>query len=336
MKRWIGPIIVLIVLLAAGGYWFYWSTLADGLERGFARWAEDRRAEGTEVAYSSAEVSGFPYRLELHIEQPSIEAAGLNGAPAWAADRLVLYFQTWKRGHGIAQAFGPQRIGWTEGTVRRNATVTSEQALASFRFTDRGVMTRVDTDLTQVKVAGSLPLREAERLQVHGRLRPEAGEQPHFDLSVSGTGLKVDPEASPLGENIDRYRTTVTFEPLPDSTAPGHLDAWRDAGGVLQVQAFEVATGDLSITGKGTFALDTARRAEGAATLIVRGADAFVDAVAAAGQLAGGARLGLQLGITALEETDTEGNKFVRIPIEIQDGRFKLMGFGLASVEPLY
>ncbi|WP_417515632.1 DUF2125 domain-containing protein [Minwuia sp.] len=336
MKRWIGPLILLLVLLAVGGYWFYWNALADGLKNGFDRWVADRRAEGVEVAHGTVEVNGFPYRLEMTIAAPSLAAPQLTDQPSWSADAVVLYFQPWQRGHGIAEIRGTQNLGWVEGGNRRQAAITSEQALSSFRFTDRGAITRFDTDMKNVQVTGDVALRQAERLQTHGRLRQDAGAAPHFDFSIRGDGLKVDPAASPLGENIDLYRISVTFEPLPASTSPQALDTWRDAGGVLQIPALEIVTGELSITGKGTFALDPARRAEGAATLIVRGADAFVDAVSAAGQLQAGARLGLRLGISALEETDADGQKFVRLPIAIQDGRFKIMGIGLLDVEPLY
>jgi hypothetical protein len=334
-KRWFGPIALLLVLAVAGGYWFYWSTLADGLAKGFGRWADERRAEGMEVGHGAVEVTGFPYRLELRIAEPRVAAPQLTLAPEWSADGIVIYFQPWQRGRAIAEAQGPQRMGWREGTVRRNAIVTAEQALASFRFTDRGRITRFDADLKQVTASGALALRRADRLQSHGRLRDLAGATA-LDLSVGGDAIEIDPEASPLGERIDTGLLALAFEPLPASTSPQALDAWRDAGGVLQITALELVTGQLSVRGTGTFALDRQRRPEGAASMTVRGADAFVDAVSAAGKLSGGARLGLRLGIAALESRDENGETVVRIPLGVQDGRLKILGIGLLRVDPVY
>jgi len=336
MRRWLGIGIPLIVIVGIGGYWFYWTVLAGGLKQGFDRWIQERRAEGVEVSHGEVEVTGFPYRLELHIPQPSLSAPKLNDQPSWSADKLVLYFQTWERGHGIASVEGVQKIGWTAGTVRRNANVASEKALASFRFTDRGQITRLDTDMRKVRITGSLPLRQAERFQTRGEYRTMDDGRTAFDVKVRAETLLVDPAASPLGEQIDLVDGGIALEPLPASTAPGDLDAWRDAGGVMQINHLKLTAGDLSVTGNGTFALDAERRPTGASALVVRGAEAFVEAIAAAGMIGSGGELGLRLGITALEETDGEGNRFVKVPIEVQEGRLKIMGIGLTRVQPVY
>ncbi|ANK79708.1 MAG: hypothetical protein TEF_02040 [Rhizobiales bacterium NRL2] len=337
VARWIGPIILLAVVAAGVGYWFYWNALADGLERGFNRWVEQRRAEGVSVRHGAVEVTGFPYRLELHVAQPEIAAPRLNMAPEWSADEAVIYFQPWKRGHAIAETRGPQKLGWIEGGVQRRATVVAERALSSVRFTDRGRITRYDADLVQVEASGDLALRRAARLQSHGRLA-DAGDSgpPALELTFRGDEMRVDPAASPLGEAVDLARIAVTLAPMPESTAPSALDAWRDRGGVLEVNALDVRTGELAVTGDGTFALDAARRPEGAGVLQVFGAEAFVDALAAAGDLSGGAQLGLKLAIKALEQRDGEGRAVVRVPFSIQDGRVRLLEFGLFDAPPLY
>jgi hypothetical protein len=336
MRRWVGIGIPLILIVGIGGYWFYWNALADGLQNGFERWVADRRAEGVEVSHGDAEVTGFPYRLELHIRKPDISAPKLNAQPSWSADKLVLFFQPYQRGHGIASVEGTQDIGWSEGTVRRNARMTADQFLASFRFTDQGQILRVDTDMRKVKLSGSVALRSADRLLSRAEYRQMEDGRTAFDTKIRGEVLKVDPAASPLDEQIDLADFSFEWEPIPASTAPQDLDAWRDEGGVMQLSRMEIVAGDLSVTGDGTFALDPARRPEGAAALIVRGADAFVNAVAAAGQIGSGGRLGLRLAITALEETDKEGRRFVKVPIAIQEGRLKIMGVGLTRVRPLY
>jgi hypothetical protein len=336
MRRWLGIGIPLIVIVGIGGYWFYWNALADGLKQGFDRWVADRTAEGVEVSHGAVEVNGFPYRLELHIPKPSLSAPRLTVQPSWSADKLVLYFQAWQRGRGIASAEGVQKVGWAEGTVRRNAQVTTDKSLASFRFTDRGEITRLDTDMTNVKVTGSLAMRAADRVQTRAEYRSMPDGRTAFDTKVRGEKLLLDPSVTPLGEQIDLMDVSIEWEPLPGSPSPADLDRWRDSGGIMQLSRIEMVAGELAITGDGTFSLDPDRRPEGAAALIVRGADAFVDAVSAAGQIGAGGRLGLKLAITALEETDKQGKRFVKVPIAVQEGRLKIMGIGLTGVRPLY
>lgn len=335
--RWVGPVIVLAVVAAGAGYWFYWQNLAEGLERGFHRWVEQRRAEGVSVRHGPVEVTGFPYRLELHVAQPALAAPRLTMQPKWSADELIVYFQPWKWGHAIADARGPQQFEWTEDGEARQATLVAEKALASVRFTDRGRITRYDGDITDAEISGDLPLRKAARLQSHGRLVEDAeGGKPALDLTLRGDELRVDPQASPVGEAIDLARISVRLDPRPDSTSPAALDAWRNDGGVMQVNAFDLRAGQLNVTGDGTFAIDDERRPEGAGVMQVFGADAFVDAVATAGKLSGGAQLGLKLGITALEERDAEGRSVVKVPFSIQEGRIKILNLGLFRAEPLY
>lgn len=336
MRRWLGIGIPLIVIIGVGGYWFYWNALADGLQQGFERWVADRRAEGVEVGHGPVEVTGFPYRLELHVPQPALSAPKLTARPAWSADELVLYFQTWQRGLGIASTHGIQNISWTEGTVRRNAKVKADKILASFRYSDRGQISRLDVDMTMVEITGSVALRSADRLLARAEYRSLPDGRTAFDTKLRGEKLRVDPAATPLGEQIDLADVAVEWEPIPASTAPRDLDAWREGGGVMQLSRLEIVAGDLMISGDGTFALDPRRRPEGAAALIVRGADAFVDAVSAAGQIGAGGRLGLRLAITALEQTGKDGSRFVKVPVAIQEGRLKIMGVGLTGVRPLY
>lgn len=337
IARWIGPVIVASVVAVGVGYWFYWDNMAAGLQRGFDRWVAQRRAEGVSVKHGAVEVTGFPYRLELHVPQPSLAAPRLNMAPEWSADELIVYFQPWEKGHAIVDSRGPQQIAWVQGGERRRATIVAEKALASVRFTDKGHITRYDADLTDVEMSGDLPLRHAKRLQNHARrVEAEGGGAPALDIALRGDGLKVDPAASPFGETVDLARIAMTLAPQPASTAPRDLDAWRDGGGVLQVKAFEFRTGELNVTGDGTFALDAERRPEGAGILQIFGAEAFVDAVGAAGKLSGGAQLGLKLAITALEEKDKDGRSVVKAPFEIQDGRIRLLKIGLFPAPPLY
>lgn len=336
IRRWFGPLAVLLVLAVSGGYWFYWNALAEGLVEGVERTQRQWQKHDTDLTYAAVEVTGFPYRLELRLTAPEIALPKQPGQAVWRTEELVIYFQPWKLGHAIAETKQPVQVAWTEGTVRRNAEIRSSSNRASVVVGPDGRWQRFNTDTQDVEIAGSLALKKATSLQAHGRRVVDDRGDRSLDLAVRGEGITIDPGSSPFGKQLDLFRLTLGFEPEPASQSADDLEVWRRSGGVMQMRALEFVAGDLSVTGNGTFAIDENRQPEGASTLTIRGAEAFVDAISAAGQLSSGARIGLRLGITALEKQDSSGDKVVQVPVTLQDGKLGLMGIGLVSIPPLY
>lgn len=339
LSTWIGPIILLLVALAVAGYWFYWDHLAAELRAGFDRWVEQRRAEGLTVQHGAVDVGGFPYRLTLTVADPALGAPQEKLAPAWSAPQLTIYFQPWNLRHVIAEAGGRQHLAWTDGGTRHEAFVTAETAQASSRFDRSGRLDEFAADYRNVKVTGPLPLEAAARLQLHGRVNHgEAPERPagSLDLALEAEKATLGQAIEPLGREIDAAFLTLLARPMPAATTPAALDAWRDAGGVIDVHRLLLRTGELEVSGDGSFALDRERRPEAAMSLDVHNAEAFLDALVANGSLSGAGRLGLGVAVNALERPDAAGKPIVRLPVTVQDGRLAVAGFELLAVRPLY
>ncbi|MEC9346207.1 MAG: DUF2125 domain-containing protein [Pseudomonadota bacterium] len=339
LKVWFGPLVVLAVLLAGTGYWFWWQGAADRLAAGFDRWVEARRAEGIMIDHGPVDVGGFPYRLTLRLDNAAIALPGQPGAPEWSADRVEIYFQPWEKGHAVIGIEGQQRFGWDGPQGRRAANARTDSTYASLRFDDAGTPETFALDAREVKVTGDVPLQAMQRFQVHARAnRGEDPDRPagSLNLATHGDGITLAEGASPLGTDIAIARISTLVRPEPAGTTPEQLDAWRDAGGVIDILGLEITTKALGITGDGTVALDEQRRPEAAGVLVVRGAANLVDALAASGVVKPYAGVGLKIAIAAMERPDDKGTPTINLPWTIQNGELSALDIRLVKVAPLY
>ena len=339
LRRWIGPLILLLVLGGGAGYWFYWNHLADGLRAGLDRWVADRRAEGIDVRHGPVEVSGFPYRLLLTVGAPAVSAPRRPAAPAWSADSLDIYFQPWNLRHVILQPQGAQQLGWDARDGRKATVIRSADTRISVRFDNAGHMETIATDMREMVADGDSPVRQAGRLQFHYRDNDgQAPDRPKnsTNLALTGDDIVLTSGLVPISDTYQQAALSILLRPLPAGTTPEALDAWRDESGVIDISRIAFLTDRLRVSGDGTVALDLNRRPEGAMTFVVHGADRFIDALTAQGRMSEIARVGLRMAVSALEKTDKEGNRTVTLPLTVQDGIVSLLGFKLFPVPPVY
>ncbi|MDF1722534.1 MAG: DUF2125 domain-containing protein [Minwuia sp.] len=339
LRRWFGPILLLAVLAAGIGYWFFWNHLADNLKTGVDRWVSARQAEGMDVAHGAVTVTGFPYRLLVSIDAPRLSAPEHPLAPSWGAEQLLVYFQPWNFSHAILQPIGPQPLAWGPADARKATLIQSNDARVSARFDAAGQIDNIAADLRDVVADGDSPLRQASRIQFHMRSNSgQSDDRPanSTNIALTGNDMVLLPDATPLGESFDEAAVSLLFRPLPAGTEPDQLDRWRDQGGVIDVNRIAFLKDKLRVSGDGTVALDLARRPEGAMVFIVQDADQFIDALAAAGEMSDLTRIGLRMAVSALEKTDKEGNRTVTLPLAVQNGMVSLLKFNLFPVPPVY
>ncbi len=337
MRRPYIVITAVVVLLALGwtGYWFW---IRDRLVAGIEQWQEARRAEGIEVSDAGRSIGGFPMRLEIVVEQPRIVRTDLW---AWSAGRLRVFVQPWNLSHVIVDVGREQTIEWAEGGTTRIAQLVAERALASAHLSREGKLRTAALDLAAPRLTDSL-LGEssAKRAQLH--LRANHGEAPDRPEDSYGLALQFDaaklPPAieSPLGPDMAALKVVLTLPtPLPPISR-GELGAWRDAGGIINVDRLEVTWGPLDGSANGSVGLDRALRPLFSFGTEIRGFNPTIDAYAGAGRLKPNQATGLKLALTALAKPDAKGRPTAQIPITGQDGRLYIGPLGVANLSPLF
>lgn len=330
---------VLVALLAAvvGGYAGYWFYLAHGVEPWLAAWAEARRAEGYEVSHGPVEVSGFPFRLLIRVARPELAGREADGSWRWQGESLAGVVQPWKLRHVILSFDGEQVLNYRVGEVERRLDLRARVPLVSLVFDRHGVLRRYAADLKELelRVDGAAQPARVDRFQFHGRDVPaEDGAQPvSGEIAIRLETLTLPPSVvAPLGREIALaglhadVRGVVPAGPLAVA-----LPAWRDAGGTVDINPFDLEWGPLTVHGDGTFTLDEMMRLLGAATARITGHQETVAALREARWLnprqERTARM--VLGLLSKEE---DGSDVLTVPVTAQDGQLYL---GPVSVLPL-
>lgn len=337
MRRPYVIIIAAVVLLSLGwtGYWFW---IRDRIATEMELWIAARRAEGIEISDAGRHIGGFPLRIEIVVEQPKVAQRTLW---SWSAPRLRAFIQPWNLTRVIFDLGPSQAIEWTEAGQPRRAELSGERALASTHFSRDGRLQTAAADLTKPVLTDSgLGESKAERLQLH--LRANHGETPDrpegsFGFAVQADKLRI-PQAlkTPLGSDIAALKIVTTLPPPLPPIDRRELAAWRDAGGVVNVDQLEITWGPLDASGNGTVTLDRDMRPLFSFGTSIRGFNPTVDAYTQAGLLKPNQATGLKMALAALAKPDAKGRPTAQMPIAGQDGRLYVGPFGVAGLPVLF
>lgn len=177
-------------LVLVGLYTAYWFHMAGRIEDGIKDWAKDQAREGTEVAWTSLEVSGYPYRLVATLKEPDIFVTEGDRSPRWHGDELRIISQAWSFNHVILEFLGTQTIEVEEREspvgrpLARQAYRVTGSAMRMSLMLNRGKVRQADTvlsdlivDIAQIGDYRPAPLQdeithmEIARVEVHSRVR---------------------------------------------------------------------------------------------------------------------------------------------------------------------
>jgi hypothetical protein len=336
------PYLLILAVVVAGiaGWTGYWFWLKGRVEQGVTDWIDARRAEGYEIADAGRRVGGFPARIEVTVTQPTIARPG-----AWrwqAAGDVVIHLQPWKLTHAIFDLGPSHQVEWVDGSEMRRAGLTAARALASAIFSRGGRLEQGALDVTKpVLVDSQTGTSSAERAQLHSRANHgESAERPDGSLGLS---LRIDnaslpPAANtPLGPALALLQVAATLPPPlpPLARRADALEAWRAAGGVINLDRLEVHWGPLDAAGNGTVSLDRELRPLFALATELRGFGPTLDAYAEAGLLKKKEARNAKFALTALAKPDSLGRPAVKLPVTGQDGRLYLGPVGVADLVPV-
>jgi hypothetical protein len=321
-------LILAALAVAAGGYSFYWYSVAELVRGGILDWSAARREEGFTVGWDRYEVSGFPLALRVTIEKPvfgqrGVEPGYMARGPLLIAEARPWALSQWHvsaaQGATLAVEPGPERPAITVAAAALAGTIAPRQgdAAASTPGTD------VAVNADGITVAGQADLAIAHASAQ--AMIPAHAVASHLDTSFSSSldlrGMTL-PEAVPsLGDTIDHITATVAVKgSIPEGPHRQALAAWRDDGGTLEIGALDLGWGNLVLGAKGTLALDAALQPVGAMTALVRGYNEIIDALVSGGNLRAGdgAMAKLALGLLAKEGPD--GEYEISAPLTLQNG----------------
>lgn len=329
-KLLIGAIISLIT--AYSGYWY---VIAGKIRAATDNFTTDMARDGIDLEFSAKSVSGYPYRLILDYENPSMAGPGWS----WRAPKFEAFAQPYDLTRYIISAPGPHTIELTPpGGFPTRLSLEAESARASLDYSSQSQLNQVDIDLQSVKynnVNAEISL-QAGRLQAHIRPTPEQ-IAPALDIAFKSEDLVLPDQiiTSVLGNEIKliqlttRLHGTDIIETL--SILPVLLQSGR--GFRLEITDAGLIWGTLTITAKGELTLDDFNRPEGEIQLAVSGHEEVLKRLEEAGFLEPGIAGTARATLGALAAMN---NGKALITITLRDGKASAGLLRLGDLAPLF
>ncbi len=333
----------LVLLIAlAGGYYAYWRYVAQELGSGIDRWAADQRAHGSEVAFVSDGISGFPFAFKARFHQPDVKLRLSGAVLEWSSGFLAAEMSPWDlrtvRISSPAQQVVRFQTQQQTGQWRMIVAAVS----GKIRFAGNGGLREINAELQlpdatlpdglalaadQAKVRLSLPdVPPIDYSQPFGTIAAEVSKL----LLPPGTRLlTTDPVEQ---ASVDAVINGPIAVPLDLAASPPLTDilaGWRDRGGDIEVKSFSFAQGPLSVSGEATLALDGNLQPLGAGTVTASGLSEAVEILLRDGLIPADRAMVARATAKALERTGAEGKAEAKFALSLQNG---ILSFGPAPL----
>ncbi|WP_219762918.1 DUF2125 domain-containing protein [Neoroseomonas alba] len=323
-------------VLAGAGHTFVWLWLTGALTVGFSDWVTQQRARGWEVEHALPERAGWPFAARLTV--PEFRLAGSTAALpqgfTWQAGRIALTIAPPHVERLSITAEGPQRL--TSGALLLPYTAERLRILLPLD----PVPPARPTEFLLEGLQASGPEGPVSAARILAVISPggsgmEAGLTLH--LTASHIVLPPGQAAHPFGRTIESATADAVLTGPPPSpipmTAVERAEAWRDAGGRLELQDVALRWGPLIGALRMTLHLDDGLQPEGDGRLVLERPAEAVGAAAAARMIDPRAATGA-LAMLALLTRVPEGGGApqVDVPVTLERGTLSLARIPLLRV----
>lgn len=326
------------VCLACALYVAFWYFMAERLRDSALVWVDERRGDGFEVGFRQLDIGGFPWRLDMIIDDVTFAAPKSPARWGWQGERVRASMRPWRLGKVTIEAPGSHAFVFAaNGSVR----FLQGQALGL-----NAVLTFGRHGISPVEVhVADLTLKDAQSGEVwsvdRARLdatRPtgnsETPNAPSLEVRLRMGDFGVPARLNlPLGPDWERLEISAGLVgEISDGSAEDALGRWRDDGGVIQVQRLSLAYGPLSMTAEGTIALDGALQPVGSLTARMEGFFETVDALRTRGLIKVGDAITAKMVLGVMTRRSASGRASLTLPLSVQDRRLFVGPLPLAEI----
>ncbi len=332
--------------LLYGGAWY---AIADRLENIVADWTTERRAQGWIASYRSMRLEGFPFAWRAYISEPKLATPGDVPGFRWAGPAITLDWQPWRPRRIGFSAGGGHRFDLIDISVAGVSTGTVRQADGQMLYGGDGALARLtlaldDTMLGETDSNRIAIDRLTASLDTAPPPRKEATAGKTASLRLTGTlnGLILPKNAvAPLGRTIGRIEIDATLMGRMRPAIPGGavreiLAAWRDEGGIIEIDRFDLGWSRLILESSGTLALDAGLQPIVATSATIRGHGETLNALVGAGMLRPGEALMARMAFGLLQRGGRDGGPpEINIAVSIQNGWLYVGPVRLLRVAPI-
>jgi len=258
-----------------------WGTVAYHFNSALDEWIVAQKTQGTVIEYADRRTDGTPFSVHVHLSSFHAQA---GESYLINAGEAVLHLNLWDWGTVSTKLKNgiKGRILGADFLIEAMKFIASRPEYTPFDYSDTGLNLWVQAlDLTP-QTDKSLPLGKTVR-------------EVSFDMRVMGV--------------------------VPDFTKIDEVKKWNDASGVFEFDDLNLAWGPLSVSAKGTVALDAALQAEGAFSGRVEGLNDAIELLATHDVLNSKQIAMLKSSLAVLSRpSGLTGDSYPIVPITIQEG----------------
>ncbi len=322
---------LIVLLLLFGVYAVFWFVAAGRIEDGLVAWADSLRRQKLDLTWGAIRVGGFPFAFDVRLNDARLRDGATAPpaelrAPVFSASARPWNFRNWRLAapEGLNAAIGPSGEPLMK-LAAQTAVGSVDAAEADFTIWFR--LNEAVADLPEHVSAENadlwviLPARSA---QSHTeRALAVAADLHHLTVPMTPAPFQGAADELAFGATV---LGAFPAAPLREAAA-----TWRDSGGTIELDRFELRWGGLAVRGSGTLALGPDLQPIGAFSGAVSGFEELLKALADAGQLRMGditmARIGL-----ALAKPGPNGRPEISTSFTIQNGQMFLGPLKLGPV----
>jgi hypothetical protein len=314
-----------------------WRWVTGAMAVAFSDWVAQRRAQGWAIEHGFPERGGWPFGARLAV--PDLALAGASPALpqgfGWTTERLVLTVAPPRLDRLVAVAEGPQRLVLGATAIpylaeRLELTLPIEPGPGG-----RAVAMSV-TGLRATLPRGPFAL---DRLDA-GLAPAEAEAAMQLSVAADGVALPPSPLATAFGSRLERLaleaRLTGPADAATGLSPAMRAEAWRSAGGRLDISRLTLRWGSLVGEGAGVVRLDPALQPDMAGMLALEGGAEALGALARAGLVAPRAALAGQAAFGMMARVPPEGGMpRADLPVALAGGVLSVARIPIARIAPI-
>jgi len=289
-KRWrifIAPLLLLIAAIAWSGFWLYAASQVD-VQADAWRTREAKAGRVFDCARRS--VAGFPFRLEVSCDAPSIalvsQAAGQPASQPFTAklDKILVVAQIYDPKRVIAEFTPPATL--TDPRAQQSYAVNwklGHASIAGLPFTPERVSIEFnDPKIDRLDQSMQVPVAQASHAELHGRLAEGSpADHPVIESQLLINQGSIQGLHPLLAEPFDvGVRAMVSgLKDLSPKPWPVRFRELQAAGGHVEIVQSRLQQGDLVAVAAGTLGLSPSGRLEGELQMTVAGIEKVIPAL---------------------------------------------------------
>ena len=330
-------VLVLVAGIAVNGGWYYARYRAL---KAVDDWAAAQRMDGIDIVWSSRAVTGWPLRLDGLFTTPRATMTTPNRRIVWQAPDVAARFYLFAPDTIDFGSPGQHAISIADSAGTSDFTLDTLTFVARAELTPGGRFASFSAGGTGIRLSnpGPEPLVMAKAVQLvwdqPPPVAPESGSLPESlrvalraDALEFATGILPPTPTPVLGNKIAVIRTNVALNGMidPHLPVPQALADWRDAGGTIDIDRFEIAWGPVRLIADGTAALDPDLQPEGALSARVSGLMDLLTAMENAKMIDARTAAIARITLAVLTRPSEQGGPpEARVPLTIQDRKLSV------------